>query len=598
MTTPERDIRRFRMISVSPTVVEPRSRRLVFDPATFQGVRPGAPLLADHVNASGRVAGRVLSAWVDRNAGAVLGTVEVYGDEIEAAGHVRRLLNAGHRGASIRHDGVVEPSPDRIGPNMVRDWGIAHLAVVGEGADPTAGQLSANDGTVYFDLEIMPQEGDEMTQPNFDLATVLPQLSAAIAQGVREGNQATDTGGPAPADQISQMLKIAAQQPELYDAAALSGLALDAVMGKVSTPEDFRAKLESIHIIPKPIAAGLSGAEVTDYNLNAVMASVFSGDFSGVSKELSLSREIQSRSDLKGRLSPDAIAVPMNQLASHSGTTGDGASGTAIQELTDAFYDSGTPDSADILPFLTELPSGPGIIKPVAITAPQPGHVSEPLDAGYTKTGDATGVGSEMRPHPLVDYMSLTRVLQVLEPEYEGAILEVVLRRFMEQQNKSIIVGDTTDSPLPDGLYGLADVGSSANLTGAITVANVEAALSASVHVASAQSGRAIVTTPTNVMTLRTLAQPTAVAPLMAQTPAMNGEDRVRDARVFTTDFFPTAKTRRGITGPFSDILLKNWDGAVYVSRRYEGGINWLLTELFWDVKVRHPALFYRFQET
>ena len=60
--TPKRDIRRFRMISVAPTVVEPRSRRLVFDPASFQGVRPGAPLLADHVNASGRVAGKVLRA--------------------------------------------------------------------------------------------------------------------------------------------------------------------------------------------------------------------------------------------------------------------------------------------------------------------------------------------------------------------------------------------------------------------------------------------------------------------------------------------------------------------------------------------------------
>ena len=124
------------MISVAPTVVEPRGRKLVFDPQTFQGVRPGAPVLADHINASGRVAGRVLTALVDRTAGAVLGTIEVYGDDIEAAGHVRRLLDAGHRGASIRHDGVVEPSPDRIGPNMVRDWGIAHLAIVGEGADP------------------------------------------------------------------------------------------------------------------------------------------------------------------------------------------------------------------------------------------------------------------------------------------------------------------------------------------------------------------------------------------------------------------------------------------------------------------------------
>ena len=436
-----------------------------------------------------------------------------------------------------------------------------------------------------------------MTQPNFDLNTALPLLTSAIAEGVKQGNAATDTGGPAPAEQMSKMLAIAISQPELYAKGAVAELALDAAMGLITSPVDFRAKLESIQIISRPQASGISDAEMSQYNLSAVVKSIMANDMSGMSKELSLSNEIRRGSEVASRLSPDAIAVPLNQLASHSGTTGDGASGTGIQELTDAFYDSGTPDSADILPFLTELPSGPGIIKPVALSAPQPGHVGEPLDAGYGKTGDATGVGSEMRPHLLVDYMSLTRVLQVLEPEYEGALLEVVLRRFMEQQNRAIVVGDTADSPLPDGLYGLADVGSSGNLNSAISVTNVEMALSASVHVASPQAGRAIITTPENVQTLRSLAQPAAVAALMSPTPAMNGEDRVRDARVFTTNFFPSGKTRRGITGPFSDILLKNWDGAVYVSRRYEGGINWLLTELFWDAKVRHPELFYRFRE-
>ena len=214
MTTPERDIRRFRMISVAPTVVEPRSRRLVFDPATFQGVRPGAPLLADHVNASGRVAGKVLSAWVDRTAGAVLGTVEIYGDDIEAAAHVRRLLNAGHRGASIRHDGEATPNFD--GTNTVRNWGIAHLAVVGEGADPTAGQLSATDPTVYFDLEIFSEE-DAMTTPNpFNLDAALPALTSAIAEGVRLGSTPTTPSAETAAEQMSKMLQIAGSQPELY----------------------------------------------------------------------------------------------------------------------------------------------------------------------------------------------------------------------------------------------------------------------------------------------------------------------------------------------------------------------------------------------
>ena len=540
---------------------------------------------------------QVLSAWVDRNAGAVLGNVEIYGDDIEAAAHVRRLLDAGHRGARIRHDGVVEPNPDRVGPNMVRDWGIAHLACVGEGADPTAGQLSATDGTVYFDLEILAQEGDMTTPNQFDLNAALPALTEAIAAGVRQGNQATDTDGQASAEQMNKMLQIAASQPELYPKGAVAELALDLAMDKITSAEDFRAKLDSIHIIPKPIAAGLSGAEVTDYDLNAVMRGVITGDLSGASKELSRSDEIKRKSEIKGRLSPDAFAIPLDCLASHSGTTGAGASGSAIQEINAAFYDSGTPDSTNVLPMLTRLPDRPGIAKAVAITAPQPGHVVEPGDSGFAKTGDAVGVGFDMTPHLLVDYMALTRVLEVLEPEFEGSVLNVVLDRFMEQMNKGLAVGDTANSPLPDGLYGLADVGSSANLTGAITVANLEALLSASVHVASPESGRAIITTPTNVTTLRTLAQPAAVSALMSPTPAANGEDRIRDCRVWTSDFFPAAKTRRGVGGPFSDILIKEWDSAVFVHRRYEAGVNWLATEMYYDILVRHPELFYRWRE-
>ena len=596
MTTPKRDIRKFKMISLSPNVVEPRGRRLVFDPESFQGVRPGAPVLADHVNASGRVAGRVLTAWVDRNAGAVLGTAEIYPSNIEAAAHVRRLLDAGHRGASIRHDGDVEPSPDRIGPNMVRNWGIAHLAIVGEGADPTAGQLSANDGTVYFDLELMPEEGHDMTQPNFDLATVLPQLTDAIAAGVRQGNAPTDTGGPA-AGQLTTMLQIAASQPELYPPGALQELGFDLVLGKFANADAFREKLTSIQIQPRPIAPGLSDAEFSDYDLNAVMRGVLTGDMSGASKEVSRSNEIKAKSEIRGRLSPDAVAIPLDCLASHSGTTGAGASGSAIQEINAAYYDSGTPDSTNVLPMLTQLPDRPGIAKAVAITAPQPGHVPEPGDSGFSKTGDAVGVGFDMHPHLLTDYMALTRVLEVLEPEFEGSVLNVVLNRFMEQMNRGIIVGDTADSPLEDGLYGLTGIGSSANLNAAITTALVEAALSASVHVASPEAGRAIVTTETNVQTLRSLAQPTAVAALMSPTPAMNGEDRVRDARVWTCGFFPVAKTRRGVVGPFSDILIKEWDQSVFVHRRYEAGINWLATEMYYDLLVRHPALFHRFRE-
>ena len=593
----KRDVRRFRMISIAPTVVEPRSRRMIFDPLTFQGVMPGAPLFADHLNSSDRVAGRVLSASIDRRLGAVLGDVEIYGDDIGAAAHVRRLLNAGHKGSSIRHTGTVTPNLD--GTNSVRDWAIAHLAIVGEGADATAGVLAADNDTAYFELTIMPNtEGDNMTTPNpFDLDAALPALTAAIAQGVRQGNAPTDTGGLAPADQMSKMLGIAVSQPEIYPKAAVAELALDAAMGKITSPEDFRAKLTSIQVISRPHGSGLSDPADEPYQLGSIMQGILSGDFSDAQVELARSNDIKKASDLTGRFSAATVAIPRN-LVSHSGDTGTGAVGTAVREVQGQFYDNGTPDSTDLMPLLTRLPGGPGLVKANAITLPQPTHTPEPTtDAGYPKTGDASAAGNELAPSILVDYLNATRLLNTIEPNYWDAVLQIIERRFSEQMNLGLVAGDGVNSPLENGMYGLAGIGSSANLSAALTTTIVEASLSPSVHVAGPDANRAIVTTETNVATMRSLAQPAAVAPLLAQTTNQNGTDQVRDARVFSCGFFPAGKTRRGIAGPWADILLKMWDEALYISMRYEAGISWLLVEQFYTVWVRHPALFHRFRE-
>ena len=151
-----------------------------------------------------------------------------------------------------------------------------------------------------------------MTQPNpFDLDAALPALTAAIAAGVKQGNAATDTGGPAPAEQMSKMLAIAISQPELYAKGAVAELALDAAMGLITSPMDFRAKLESIQIICPSHRVRLSDAEVSHYDLGAIMQGVLSGDFSNASKELSRSNEIRRHSEITGRLSPGTIAIPL-----------------------------------------------------------------------------------------------------------------------------------------------------------------------------------------------------------------------------------------------------------------------------------------------
>ena len=441
MTTPAepRDVssRRVLLIRTAPAVVEPEGRGLRFSGPGFQGLRtPGsAPWFDGHTPpgpvgpSSDREIGRLTNASWNQRAGGIAGTLSIFPAGVtSAADRQRGLIPSGSDRLSIRYYPIGENAEIRgvDGAVDVLSWGISHVASVGEPADVSAGnELGSAAG---YDLEVALHWIDdsevEMTQPTIDLASILPQLSDAIAAGVRQGNAATDTEGPAAADQMSVMLKIAASQPELYKPGMLQDLALDLAMGQITTAKDFRDKLTSIQIVSRPQSPGISDAEVSQYDLNGVVRGIMSGDLSGVSKEMSRSAEIKRHSDLKGIFSPDAIAIPIRELtshsrelASHSGTTGAGASGTAVEEIMGAAYDSGTPDSTDVVSMMTQLSNEAGYTKNVSITVPQPSHVSEPLDAGYSKTGDSTGVGENMVPSLLVDYMSLTRVLSVWNPD-------------------------------------------------------------------------------------------------------------------------------------------------------------------------------------
>ena len=98
----------------------------------------------------------------------------------------------------------------------------------------------------------------------------------------------------------------------------------------------------------------------------------------------------------------------------------------------------------------------------------------------------------------------------------------------------------------------------------------------------------------TNVQTLRGLAQPAAVS--CVDEPDA-GDERRRSGKgrpgLHHRTSSLSGKTRQGGYGAIFGHPLKKlgWRG-VRESSRYEGGINWLLTEMFWDVKVRHPELF------
>ena len=121
-----------------------------------------------------------------------------------------------------------------------------------------------------------------MTTPNpFDLATALPALTSAIAEGVRQGNAATDTGGPAAADQMSAMLQIAASPARALPAGRVAGFGPGPGDGQGRHSGGLPGQtVFNPDTIPSPSPWRQSDAEVSQYDLQAVMAGrTQSGDY-------------------------------------------------------------------------------------------------------------------------------------------------------------------------------------------------------------------------------------------------------------------------------------------------------------------------------
>jgi len=611
MTTPteaKRDIRRFRMVSLSPSVVEPANRRLMFDPATFRGLEPASPLLADHVNATSRVAGRILSAWADRKSNAILGDVEIYPDDIAAAASVRRLLNAGHRGASIRHTGMVERNAD--GTNAVRNWGIAHLAIVGEGADPTAGPIDLADSSedaAYFELAILPQEDDMPDLTLEHLLAAADRIGDRLAERLAAPNGAA--AKPDDAEAIGKMLTIAGQQAELgiYDSAGVATLALDHAQGKIASADDFRAKLESIQINPKPIAPGISDAEETRYDLDRAIQGIADGDLSQCPIE-----EARSRHLLKNATVPHAqnagsagLLIPLEVLRQHRvdvpestmlatrSTTGAATTQTAehgvVEELVE-FYRGDIPDPANILPLMTRVPGTAGDPRFVKVTTPTPATVDEPgtidddgapgdlrASVGYAETGDTTTSEVDFAPLLLVCYTAMTRYTNVRVPGLSPVATSILLDKMDEVRNEQIIEAMMAAT---DTTRNLDDMTKSAEITAAMTTPEaIRAAVRQSFKYENVPgANRVIVARPQTVDEWLNIAEPAAVGKLIME----DGNGRM------TAGGVPIIKTghgerRQGFCGPMALTRLKEWDDAAYVSGRYQAGNQYLLVEMFWN---------------
>lgn len=669
--------RRVRLIGTAPEVIEPNGRRMRFSGPGFQGLRtPGsAPWIDRHAkplvdSTSDDEIGRLTDAHWSPDRGAVVGTLTLFPPgTTSAADRQRRLLAQGSDRLSIRYVPVGDRGQVRAddGALDVLAWQISHVASVGEPADVYAGdEMSVADGS--YELSVVIDWGEEviMPEPAQDLNQLATALPGMIADGIAAGfarqeqarreaesaaaaelerqaqaqriadlesrlhaaeNLEPEPEEPEPepepeepeepepdAEQLNALLDIAASQPEFYSPEELTRLRMDVAQRLIPDGAALRAKLESIHINPKPIAPGLSNEG--DYSIERALRSIAHGDLSMAPVEHARSNDILGATNMAystGRGS--GMAIPMSAIREQRVdpsfdlatrvSTGAMASQNAEELVIDdlvEYYRADIPDPLEILPLIPRVASRPGDPRFVRITTPTPGTVAEPgvrpaatdhsVDAdahagvtqGYAETGDSSTADHSMGPQILAVYTSMTRLADVQSPMFMSQVMSILMNKMDEVRNEQVI----------DALYARTDANRnldhsrvSAELTAAYTVTQMDAAIDNSWRYENlAGANRAVVTTVAGRSTLRNLANPTAVG-------RYSDGMTVRGLPIHATGHLAR---HQAVVGPFGLLRMKEWDGSVYVSSRYEAGIQYMLLELFWNwtlLPEPHAAEFY-----
>ena len=278
-------------------------------------------------------------------------------------------------------------------------------------------------------------------------------------------------------------------------------------------------------------------------------------------------------------------------------TTGAAAAQNAEELVMDELvehYRADIPDPADILPLMTMVPSSPGDPRFVSIATPkpatrvnEPGLVSGGVTAGYAETGDSNADDFSMSPHLLVCYTTITRFTDVRSPQFQSMVMSILMDKMDEVRNEQIIEAMMTGT---NTARHLDDMTKSAEIAAALTTPEA-------IHAATRQSwryedvpgsNRVIVARPGSVDEWLNIAEPAAVGRLM-----MNGRASADGVPIIRTGH---GARRQGFCGPMALSRMKEWDGAVYVSSRYEAGIQTMLLELFWNWALLpdpHAAEFY-----
>ena len=450
-------------------------------------------------------------------------------------------------------------------------------------ADKLAERLAEKDAdTEETEEDAQDAEGQENAQES--------------AQDAPEKDAVADAQENSVNPRIAEMTRLAAAQEGKYDREKLLDLQIEAVARDLSATE-YQKKLKSIQIQTNPTAPRDSKEQ--PYNLTAALQMVMTGAQNLAPYERSVSDEIyRHQTDTLGMSTPNALGIPMAEVdrlltLPYQQATGLGNTPALNSDAQSVFRRVDTPDPLNLLPLVTRFPSGPGgSPRLLSITAPDARSVTEPDNDGFDIGTDISVAEEQVSPKILMHHEALTNLGTRLTPRLLTEATAILLAKLREMQNQLILMGTGTTEPT--GLYNLSGVVSTANLTSpaGVTAAVVNDGLARCYNRLDGRDVR-IVVNPDTASQLLSVPNPPGVA-------AFYDGQAIRGIPVVQTRAMEGAgndKTARGVIGPFSEVFLKEWDNAVFVSAYQQAGVRYLTMELYWDTIVGRETQFTRFRE-
>ena len=447
-------------------------------------------------------------------------------------------------------------------------------------------------------------------------AKVAPEVTAdAAAPPAPEVTVAVPADGAALLKELDTIYDRAVKADGMYDHAKLHSLYLEAVAAGEGAQE-FAGKLKTVTVIPAATPAPAD--EPQEYDLNAVVQYMITGDRSLAEKELRISEALIAETPRP--MLNAGLPIPNWALTAPQATKADirdiqmkaaspsiaGEAGNAITPSVVELMEATPFDGLDLNGAFPVISAGPRARRISRVTTPDPEMVAEPTgNTGYAVQADPGSTYTELTPHTLVSQTSFTDQAMAMAPEFAAECLRILRIDLDEQMWAQILAGDGAGNNVR-GMYnlrGLAgddswqnidEAGASVTAITSVTRAIITNALGRSVGREARYGRPSIICSRVGYEYLRSLTDVTAVAALFPR--LMEQTDRIAP-----TGLLGAGKPNRMMIGPLGSCRLSIWGDTSYL-RVWEDmgervGQYRMLLRRWFDFRVMQPTLFYRVRE-